>query len=413
MSPLDATPALSIERARPADTAPVRCPHFGPCGGCSLLDRPYAEELRLKAEALARALSDRPWLAEAEVLPVLAAREPLFYRTSLKVPFGLHGARTTAGFYRPGTHSIVDLRSCAIQHPALTELLLGARRIADELRVSIYDERTHRGLLRHFLARIGAGTGETLAGFVVRYPGDPATRRMAERLMERFGERGLVGVVENVNRERGSQVLGGSTKLLAGADTLREEADGLVVRTSLTAFVQVHAAQASVLYAEVLRLLEPLAGRAVVDLFAGHGPIALRLARAGARVTAIEKNPHAVREGERATAENGLAERTRFVAGDAGKALRALDPADLHAVVVDPPRRGLGRPIVDTLLALAPPRVVVVSCWPDTLLRDLDRLAAGYRIRTLLPVDLFPRTGHLETIALLERRTGGSDRAAS
>jgi 23S rRNA (uracil-5-)-methyltransferase RumA len=398
---------ILVADARPDTTGGVRCPHFGPCGGCSFLDRPYAEELALKGEAFARAAAAQLDLAGVELRAPLAAREPLFYRTSLKVPFDLRRGRPIAGFYRRGSHQVVDLHACAIQHPLLTRLLVTARDCARELGTPIYDERSHRGLLRHFLARLGTGTGEMLAGLVVRYDNDRDARALAERLLERTAKLGLVGVIENVNRERGSRVVGHESRLLVGREELTEASDGLVLSTSLTTFAQVNAAQAAVLYGEVARLLAPLEGLAVVDLFSGYGPIALRLARRGARVHAIEHDPRAAREGQRAAAANGLAERLCYAAGDALHLLgaHARSGARIDAIVVDPPRRGLSRGLVELLNELAVPRLVVVSCFPDTLLRDLRWLSEGYALRELGTVDLFPRTPHLESVALL---AGGS-----
>jgi 23S rRNA (uracil1939-C5)-methyltransferase len=396
-----------VAEATPATASGVRCPHFGPCGGCSFLEEPYADESAAKEAAFLRAARARLELADVRVAPVLAAREPLFYRTSLKVPFGLKRGKTVLGFYRPGSHDIVDVQACAIQHPTLTRLLVLARECASELRTPIYDERSHKGLLRHFLARVAPGTGEVLAGFVVRYDHDRDTERLARRLFERGAELGLVGVIENVNRARGSQVLGDESRLLVGREELRERVDGLEFSTSLTTFAQVNAAQASVLYAEVARRLEPLAGLHVVDLFSGYGPIGLRLAQRGARVHAIEYSAQAIREGRRAAQENGLAERMTFAAGDAGRLLKeyaAATTSPIDAIVVDPPRRGLARAVVELLKTLAVPRLVVVSCDPDTFLRDLGMLDERYRLRELATVDLFPRTPHLESIAVLERR---------
>ena len=397
---------VTVADARPETTRPIRCPHFGPCGGCSFLDRSYEEELALKQHAFERAVRGRPVLEHAHLLPLLPARTPLFYRTSLKVPFDLRAGRIVSGFYRRASHRVVDLKTCAIQHPLLTRLLLTAKAAAQELGISIYDERSHRGVLRHLVARIGSGGGEILAGLVVRYDREREIRRLAEILFERFRRHGLVGVVENVNRTRGSRVLGQVTNPLVGSPTLCEESDGLVLRTSLTTFAQVNAAQASVLYGEVERMLGSPSGARVVDLFSGYGPIALRLARSGATVEAIEYSRPAVEEGRRAADENGLAARLRFHAGDSEQVLRRLaaesrDP--ITAVVADPPRRGLGRALVELLLELAAPRIVLVSCWPDTFLRDLEHLSAGYVTRELRGIDLFPRTEHLESIALLER----------
>jgi 23S rRNA (uracil1939-C5)-methyltransferase len=397
---------ILVADARAETTDGVRCPHFGPCGGCTFLDQAYAAELAEKAAAFERVARAHLDLTDATLRPPIAARAPLFYRTSLKVPFALRRGKAVAGFYRRGSHEVVELNTCAIQHPRLTQLLITARECVRELGTPIYDERSHKGLVRHFLARIGSGTDELVAGFVVRYDNDRATRQLAERLFERAAKLGLVGVSENVNRERGSQVVGPETRLLVGRETLRESCDGLELETTLATFAQVNAAQASVLYAEVERLLAPLEGASIVDLFAGFGPIALRLARRGARVHAIEYDEHAVREGRANASANGLDERLTFAAGDALRLLKAhpASGAALDAIVVDPPRRGLSRALVDELCARPVARLVVVSCFPDTLMRDLHTLSKAYALRELGTVDLFPRTPHLESVALLARR---------
>jgi 23S rRNA (uracil1939-C5)-methyltransferase len=397
---------LLVADARPATVDPVRCPHFGPCGGCSLLEQPYDAECRQKERVFERWTRARAPLREAELLPLLRAEEPLFYRTSLKIPFGLRaraGAapRVVSGFYRRGTHRIVDLHVCAIQHPRLTRLLVGVRRAVEELGVPV-DARARTGILRHLLARVGLGTGEVLAGFVVRRGDEESIARLARTVQERFARHGLVGLVENVNAAPGPRVLGPITRSLGGASELRSLEDGLRISTSLTTFTQVNAAQAQLLYREVVDWIEPQPGKRVVDLYSGYGPIALRLARAGADVVAVERDPTASAEGRRAAEENALASRLRFEAGDAARVARELAAVD--AVVVDPPRRGLSPALVERLREAPIERLVYVSCDPKTFLRDLTLLAESYAVRRLRAVDLFPRTRHLEALALLERR---------
>ena len=401
---------LPIERARPDTREPVACPHFGRCGGCSLLDRPYGEELAAKARQFAELLAGRRWAARAEVLPVLGAAEPLFARTVLKVPFGRSRQGPTCGFFRRGSHEVVDLRACAIQHPLLTAMLVATRALATGLRVPIYDEQRHAGLLRHLVARVAPGSGRALAGLVVREGGAPAIRRLARALFSEFSGRGLVGVVENVQERRTNVVLGPVTRTLVGTPSLLEEQDGLRLRGSITSFSQANPAQASVLYAEVIRLLAGPGGRPdlrgwhVADLYAGAGPIALRLAQAGARVTAIERHAAAVRDGISAARENGLPGQVRFLAADAVAGLRELDAEGLDALVVDPPRAGLAPALLERLGRFRFGRMAYVSCHPASLVRDLEALSRRFETRVLRPVDLFPRTGHLEVVALLQRR---------
>ncbi len=401
---------LLVADAKPGSKDPVRCPHFGPCGGCTLLEQPYDAECKQKEKTFERWTRARPFLREAELLPLLRADQPLFYRTSLKIPFGARtrrhgdGASVIAGFYRPGTKKIVDLNVCAIQHPTLTRLLVCVRKAAQELGVPVDDARGRPGVLRHLLARIGLGTGEVLAGFVVRRAGDESIARLAETVFARFEKYGLVGVVENLNSAPGPRVLGPVTRRLIGATEFASLEDGLALRTSLTTFAQVNAGQAQCLYREIVDWLAPLAGKRVVDLYSGYGPIALRLARAGADVVGVERDAGAAEEGRRAAEENGLAARLRFEASDAGRAWRELSASSIDALVVDPPRRGLAPGLVERLEAAPIARLVYVSCNPKTFLRDLTLLAQCYSVRRLRAVDLFPRTRHLEVLALLERR---------
>lgn len=380
------------------------CPHFGPCGGCQYLDVRYDVEVERKVNAFVEHLKTMPRLRQAPVLPPLVAKEPLFYRTALKVPFGTSHRGATCGFYRPGSHSIVDLRTCAIQHPLLTEMIVSARRLANELSIPIYQEYKHHGLLRYLLARVAPGTGQSLIGIVVRKAHAPPIEKFARALFDEFAKNGLVGVVENVNAERTNVIVGEKTRRLVGETVLEEEQDGLRFRSSITSFVQVNSAQASELFAEVVRQLGDVEDRHVCDLFSGSGPIALRVARAGARVTAIERNPDAARDGVAAARENGLEERVRFFAADAFAGLHRLDADGLDAVIVDPPRRGLTEELIDLFSELRFKRLIYVSCNPETHVRDLLMLAPAFEVEAIRPVDLFPRTAHLEVVTSLRRR---------
>ena len=403
-------------RARPGTRTPVYCPHFGPCGGCQLLDVAYGAELERKEQLLQRLFAQSQALQDVQLLSILPARWPLFWRTALKVPFGRLRGRCVVGFFRPGTHRIVDLRTCVVQDRRLVDLVLATRAWVDELGVSVYDEGEHGGVLRHLVARVACGTKEWIAGLVVREGGTARVGALARRIWERFSRRGMVGVVENINPERTNVILGPRTRRLAGRTWLDEQADGLRFRTSLGSFAQANNAQAAVLYAEVVRLLGDVRERRIVELYAGYGPIGLRLARAGARVVAIDRNPQAVREGTDAARLNGLEARVTFIAAEAEPGLAELErggtaPAGeetghepVDAVVVDPPRRGLTSGVITRLRRMDFSTMVYVSCNPVTLVRDLELLAPDFVVRSVRPVDLFPRMEQVETVALLERR---------
>ncbi len=404
----------------PTTTEPVHCPHFGPCGGCTSLDVPYGDEVRAKEGKLRTALGRHAELARAPVLPILGASEPLLYRTAIKVPFGWSRSGPVAGFFERRSHRIVDLTTCLIQHPKLTQLVVETKRLVSELKIAVHDERTGRGILRHLVARIGEGTGQVLAGLVVQAQGYGKVRGLALKLLERLSGDGLVGVVQNIHEsDEDAAVLGERTLPLAGRSFLDELSDGLKFRTSLTSFAQVNAAQAQLLYREVLRLLDleahaqdlpDLKGQRVADLYCGFGPISLRLARAGAEVDGVEWSRDAVKSARWAARANELDARVRFHAGDAAQLLRKLCESDaggaarpLDAIVVDPPRRGLAPPVVEAIVASSAKRLVYVACDPFTFAHDLALLSKSFEIAAVRPIDLFPRTLHLEAVALLRR----------
>ena len=375
----------------PATTEPVHCPHFGPCGGCTSLDIPYLQELRAKEEKLRTALGRHVEVARAPVLPILGASEPLLYRTAIKVPFGWSKSGPVAGFFERRSHRIVDLTTCLIQHPKLTQLVLEAKKLVSELKIAVHDERTGRGILRHLVARVGEGTGEVLAGLVVQAQGYGKIRGLALKLLERLGEGeqgiGLVGVVQNIHEsDEDHAVLGEKTLPLAGRTWLNEVSDGLRMRTSLSSFVQVNASQAQALYGEVLRLLDfeaspqdvpDLSGKRIVDLYCGVGPISLRLARAGADVDGVEWSRDAIKCARWAAKSNGLEARARFHAGDAAQMLARIVAAGgvIDAIVVDPPRRGLAPKVIEAVVASGAKQLVYVACDPFTLARDLAELS--------------------------------------
>jgi len=390
---------------KPENLPAADCPHFGPCGGCSLLHLPYEQELAEKERRLRASIAEHPFLRSARIEPILAADQPHEYRTSLKVPFARTKSGPVAGFYERGSHRIVNLLTCRIQHPVLTELLQVVRELVTSCAVPVYHEHLHRGILRHLVARIGAGTNEVLAGFVVRRSGAPQVKRMAWQLYERFRRRGLVGVVEFENPEQTNAIFGGERtrqRRLVGRSVMFEESGGLLLRTNLRSFAQVNAAQAEKLFERVLERIGEVEGLRIAELYSGYGPIGLRLAQRGAQVVAVERNPMATQDGAAIARANQLADRIRFVTADAAVGLRAAAvQGPIDALVADPARRGLARDVVGALLELRVPRMIYVSCNPDSLFRDLGLLAGAYETLFLEPVDLFPRTEHVEVIATL------------
>jgi 23S rRNA (uracil1939-C5)-methyltransferase len=377
--------ARIVEVLRPGpDRVAPPCPVFGRCGGCQWQHLRYAAQLHWKREIVREAFRRIGRLPEAPVAPVLAAPHPWRYRHKTAVPMGI-------GFYAPGSHEVVPWTECLIQHPLLDRVVAAVR----ELRLPPYDERTGGGLLRHVVARCNLAGDQAVVALVVNADTLPDEEGLARRLLAAVPE--LRGVVKNVHTRPGNAILGPRSEVLAGEDAIREEVDGLRFRVSVTSFFQVNPAQAAVLH----RLAAAAAGRGAhaLDLYAGVGAIALRLASGFARVTAVEAVDAAVADARRNARDNGI-DNVAFVCGR----VEDLELPAADAVVLDPPRKGVEPAALRAIAARRPPRVVYVSCDPATLARDCRHLVdAGWSLREVQPLDMFPQTAHVECVALLVR----------
>ena len=395
------------------------CRHFPACGGCQTLDSDYASQLAGKYAELRRLFAEWPGLP---IDPVLPSPRTEGYRHKVQLPFGFApGApgHPTVGCYAAGSHAVIDQEECLVQEPSLSRAAWAVRAWAAAHRLPIYREAAGTGWLRHLLLRRGAGSGEILLGLVTNGAAiksfDP--RELLQDLLERVraaiaaGPEGgeLVGIVQSVNARRTNVVLGEGEILWWGRSALREELGPFVFRAGLSSFLQVNPYQAPRLYDLAVNALP--AGARVLDLYCGVGTLSLWAARKAASVIGVEENPAAVADARKAAAENGIAN-VRFVAADAGEVLSgsapsgsgdAIDPAEwaqVEAILVDPPRKGLEEKAREALLHSGASRLVYVSCHPGTLARDVRALAGAWRLEGLKPVDLFPHTRHVECVAV-------------
>jgi len=383
---------------------PPACPAWGRCGGCALQHLDYPQQLLFKRRLVEDALALSG--VSAEVGPCAAPGPPRPYRNRSKLVFGSEGGRVILGAYAPRSHRLVDLRGCRVVIPPLDEVAAALARLATDLGVVPYDERTAGGQARYAILR-AARDGRTQVLLVCAGRGGDALPRLATALMRERPE--VVGVSENLQPSRGNALIGRveEDRVLAG-DPLLVERCGATLRLSPRAFFQASWHGAEALYAAAVAAAAPAAGDAIVDVYTGVGGIALALATAApaAHVLGIEEEPAAIGDAQAAAALGGL-DNAAFSCGDAAALLaeRAARAERTDVVVVDPPRRGLAPAVVEAIAGLRPRRVVYVSCAPDTLGRDLALLAArGYAIDRVDPIDLMPDTPHVEAIATLTRR---------
>ena len=395
-----------IERLQEPSPARLKpdCPWYGVCGGCQLRHMTYEEELEAKRQRVEDALR-RIGGTDMPVSVIHRAKNTLCYRNKVQFP-AAPGPKI--GFYKKGTHTVIDVEDCLLQPPAAARLRGAVKEWMLRRGVRAYDERAHKGLVRHVYVRTNRA-GQALCCLVVNAAAEsplPWEEELVARL--RAAEPGLAGVVLSANSARTNVILGRELRTLWGQDFLDETLCGRTFRLSAPSFFQVNRDQAEVLYRRALELAGLTGEETVVELYCGVGTISLTLAGQAGRVIGVELTPQAVEDARENARRNGLKHKTRFECGDAARLAVKLEAEGVRpdAVVVDPPRKGLAPEVVDAIARMAPERVVYVSCDPATLARDVKRFRAlGYAPARAETVDLFPRTTHVETIVLLQRET--------
>ena len=384
----------------PARIVP-QCLHYTKCGGCQLRHMNYAEELeakRIRVEDSLRRIGG----ADVRVDVIHGAQDTRRYRNKVQFPVQAGQDGPLAGFYRQRTHSVIDVEDCLLQPESAGRLRSAALKWMEQYNVPAYDERTGSGLVRHFYVRVNRA-GDSLFCLLVNGRQVPHEAELAAAL--RAAEPGLAGVVLGINEKRNNVILGDRYRTLWGRDYLEDVLCGLSFRLSVPSFYQVNAPQAEVLYRRALDLAGLTGSETVLDLYCGIGTISLVMARRALRVIGAEVVPQAVEDARGNAARNGIAN-AEFLCADAGEAARSLAESGvkIDVVCVDPPRKGLAGGVIDIIAAMAPDRVVYVSCDPGTLARDVRLFAAqGYALRKAEAVDLFPRTAHVESIILMTR----------
>ena len=381
-----------------ADRIEPDCPWYPACGGCRTRHMTYEAELEAKRRKVEDALR-RIGGADITVPVILGAEHTERYRNKVQFPVGADGS---IGFYQARTHQVVDVEDCLLQPCSASRVRAAVKAYASECAVPPYNERTGQGLLRHLYLRANAA-GQTLCCLVVNGDALPHEERLVALL--RAAESGLAGILLNTNTDDTNVVLGQRYRTLWGESVLEETLCGFPFRLSPPSFFQVNRTQTEVLYGKAVEFAALTGEETVLDLYCGIGTISLCLARHAGEVVGAEVVPEAVEDARENARRSGVTN-ARFFCGDAGEVARQLAEEGVRprVICVDPPRKGLKEDVPPVLAAMAPERIVYVSCDPATLARDVKRFSElGYVPRTALAVDLFPRTEHVETVALLTR----------
>ena len=379
------------------------CPIYDFCGGCQLQHLSYEGQLHWKRQQVVDAVERIGRLSGIEVLPVLGAKEPWFYRNKMQFPVGRKRGKTVIGCFAKGSHDIIDTRDCRIQKEGNNTIVNVMREVVDRLRIPIYDEDRHTGILRHVVGRIGEN-GEAMVVLVTATKDLPKAKEIIRFLKERVPN--LRSVQQNIQTYRNNVILGRETKLLWGKPTIPDRIGKLHFSISARSFFQVNTEQAAVLYEKALEYADLNGMETVIDAYCGTGTITLFLAQKAHRVYGIEIVKPAIDDAKKNARDNRI-KNTVFLVGDATELMPRLYHENVHpnVIVVDPPRAGCTETVLKTFAAMHPDRIVYVSCNPATLARDMAFLATlGYMAKEIQPVDMFPQTSHVETLTKLIRK---------
>ena len=377
------------------------CPVAKLCGGCDFWHMDYEEESRLKAERVKTCLN-RMGGESLEEVPILAAPTCYGYRNKAQYPVAAKKGRAYAGFFRAGTHDVVENKRCLILPEETDAVKDAVMDYVNQFRISVYDETAHRGLLRHIYVRRGVVSGQVLVCLVCNGDCLPKVEELLKRLKKIPG---FTTLVLSVNTKKGNAVLGDKFLTLHGPGYIEDTLCGLNFRLSPRSFYQVNHHQAQRLYQAAIAQAEITKDDLVLDLYCGVGTITLAMASAAGKVIGVEVIPQAVEDAKDNAKRNGI-ENAEFFCGDAGQAALELEKQGIipDVVVVDPPRKGLNADTIEALHRMSPRRIVYVSCDPATLARDVALLKErGYCLKNAMAADLFPRCSHVETVVLLSK----------
>jgi 23S rRNA (uracil-5-)-methyltransferase rumA len=397
------------------------CSIMRACGGCTALNRPYKKQLAAKQAAMEELFAE---LCERESITVDPIRgmgvtlgdpgkypAPRGFRHKAATPFapGKEGA-VRCGFFERGTHKIVAVPECPVEAPGARQILNGIAREAERLHIPAFNEDKHLGLLRYAVVRCGWRTDQVMVTLVT------AQRDLthAQEFFEAVAalDPHIVTVAQNINGRPGNAILGEETRIVYGAECMRDQLLGCDFDISPTAFYQTNPQQTELLYQLAIDGMDLQQGDVLMDAYCGSGTIGLCAAKAaqdkgiGIMLLGVERNPAGIADARRNAELNGLTRSAWFMADDATDYI--LDAADnnerVDVLSIDPPRAGSTPEFLEAACALKPRRITYISCNPVTQERDLHQLLdGGYRLLKITPVDMFPHTDHTETVAILER----------
>ncbi|MGG1675701.1 23S rRNA (uracil(1939)-C(5))-methyltransferase RlmD [Neobacillus sp. NRS-1170] len=375
-------------------------------GGCQLEHISYEGQLQYKENQVRQVLTRIGKLEDVIVHPILGMDNPLQYRNKAQVPVGEKDGKLIAGFFKPRSHEIVDTDESVIQLPEVNEAVQVMKEICSELGIPAYQEESHKGVLRHIMARYGKQTGELMVVIITKTSEIPQQKKLVEEIIARLPK--VKSIVHNVNSKRTNVILGEKTTVLWGNEVIYDYIGDVKFAISALSFYQVNPVQTKVLYDKALEYANLSGEENVIDAYCGIGTISLFLAQKAKKVFGVEVVPEAIEDAKRNAELNGI-KNAEFAVGEAEIVIPKWYKEGIVAdvLVVDPPRKGCDEALLRTIIDMKPKKVVYVSCNPATLARDLRILEdGGYKTVEVQPVDMFPMTTHVECVSQLLLKEG-------
>ena len=380
----------------------VDCNTYKRCGGCNLRHVKYEETLKMKQNAV-QSLVNKTLKNKLQVKETVGMENPLHYRNKAQYPIGINKkGEPVIGVFANRTHEVIPIDDCLIQNKKSEEIAKFIIEFIKEKNISIYDEKTGKGLVRHIVTKVGIKTGEIMCVIVINGYKIPNESELVENLKTRYPE--INAIVKNINIKNTNVILGQENINLYGNGYIEDILGEYKFKISPLSFYQVNPVQAEKLYNLGVSMAEITKDDVVFDLYCGIGTISLFMSKFAKKVYGIEIVEEAVKMAKE-NAESNNVSNTEFFAGDVEIVLDDLinnKGIKADVVMFDPPRKGLDKKSIDNILNIRPKKIVYISCNPATLIRDLADFENEYDIKTIIPVDMFPYTSHVECVSVLQ-----------
>ena len=385
------------------------CNTYKRCGGCNLRHIRYEETLKMKQNAV-QSLVNKTLKTKTQVQETLGMENPYCYRNKAQYPVGIDkNGKPIIGVFANRTHEIIPIQKCFIQNEKSEKLAKFVFNWIVKNNISIYNEKTRKGLIRHIVTKIGIKTNEIMCVIVINGSKIPNEQELVQEILEKFPE--VKTIVKNINTKNTNVIMGKENINIYGNGYIEDILGEYKFKISPLSFYQVNPVQAEKLYNLGVEAAKIDKENVVFDLYCGIGTISLFMAKYAKKVYGIEIVEEAVNDAKENAVNNNI-NNVEFIAGDVENVLDELINLKNiipDVIMVDPPRKGLDNKSIDNIIKILPKKVVYISCNPATLVRDLAKLEDVYEVKSIKPVDMFPFTSHVECVALMGRKDNESE----